>query len=194
MTFAGLQQEIPVTDGIILRKLRQESYNTIFQAVDRNRHVLREWLPFVDNTWKAADTEIFIKSVLQAKGAKPDLVYEIHYYNDFAGLIALKEIDSWNKKTELGYWLIPEFQGKGIMIHSCATLVNLAFEQLGMHRIQIKVGVGNARSSVIPEKLGFKFEGIERNGERFNDRYIDLEVYSLLKNDKTAADLFAYSL
>lgn len=183
MNFPVTKPVIKVASGIELKRLRLESSATIFLAIDQHRHTLRTWLPFIDHTWKVSDTENFIKSVLRAKGVKNDLVYEIYFEQEFAGLIALKEIDPWNKKSELGYWLIPSFERKGIMVLSGMALIDYAFNTLGLHRIQIKVAVGNSRSSLIPEKLGFTLEGIERSGEKFTDHFIDLEVYSLLKND-----------
>jgi ribosomal-protein-serine acetyltransferase len=176
-------KEIIVGEGLILKMLRPESSPVIFKTIDINRHYLRKWLPFIDNTWKEEDTDIFIKSILKASGPKRDMVFEIWYLEDFSGLIALKEIDRWNKRTELGYWLAPHFEGLGIITKCCRTLLDCAFKKMGMNRIQIKVGIGNARSSKIPEGLGFKFEGIERSGEKFQDHFIDLEVYSMLKEE-----------
>ena len=69
------------------------------------------------------------------------------------------------------------------MASCCITILGFAFSKLGLNRVQIKAGVGNAHSSRIPERLGFKFEGIERAGEKFPDHYQDLEVYSLLKKE-----------
>jgi ribosomal-protein-serine acetyltransferase len=183
MPHTGPSKEIIVGEGLILKNLRQESAPVIFKSIDLNRQHLRNWLPFVDNTWKVEDTEIFIKSILEASGPKRDLVYEIWHHDEFAGLIALKEIDRWNKRSELGYWLLPHFEGKGIMTSCCKSLIDCAYHNMGLHRIQIKAGVGNSRSSRIPEKLGFKLEGIERSGEKFSDHYIDLEVFSMLREE-----------
>lgn len=175
--------EIMAGDDLVLKPLQMENAGVIFELINRNRHYLRKWLPFVDNTWKVEDTQMFIKSVLSSGGPKRDLIFEIWFKNQFAGLIALKEIDRWNKKTEIGYWLDPDLENKGIMTRCCKALINCAFKKMALHRIQIKVGIGNAQSSRIPEKLGFYFEGIEKAGEKFPDRYIDLEVYSILRKD-----------
>ena len=185
MSFSGPIREIIAGEGLVLKLLSEASAPALFRVINENRNVLRKWLPFVDNTWKINDTEIFIRSVLLSSGPKPDIVYEIWYQDNFAGLIALKEVDRFNKRTELGYWLNPEVQGKGIMTTCCRCLIDFAFKKLKMHRLQIKVGIGNAPSARIPEKLGFRFEGIERNGEKFSDHYIDIEVYSMLREEWT---------
>jgi len=183
MVHPALSPEIIVSENLILRLLSQESAGVIFKAINSNRKSLRSWLPFVDNTWKEEDTENFIRSVLKGSVPKPDIVYEIRYNESFAGLIAIKEVDEWNKRAELGYWLIPQYEGKGIMASCCIAILYFSFSTLGLNRIQIKVGIGNARSSRIPERLGFKFEGIERAGEKFPDHFKDLEIYSLLKKE-----------
>jgi ribosomal-protein-serine acetyltransferase len=69
------------------------------------------------------------------------------------------------------------------MTESVKLLVKFAFEELNINRIQIRCAVGNTQSSNISKKLGFKFEGIEREGELFPDgSFKDLEVYSILKS------------
>lgn len=100
------------------------------------------------------------------------------------GLIGFIRSDTHNKKTEIGYWMSQYAQGKGIMTKCVKALCHIAFEELDMNRIQIKCAIGNTPSSNIPKRLGFYFEGIERDGEIYaQDTFRDLEVYSLLKND-----------
>jgi len=106
------------------------------------------------------------------------------YDGQFAGLIGFKGTDRPNKKTEIGYWLSEPFQKKGIMTNSVSALMNYAFNEMDINRIQIHCGVGNIPSRGIPNRLDFTFEGIERAGELHSDgRFIDLEVYSKLKNE-----------
>jgi len=183
MSYLLPTSEIIAGDDLVLKLLNEKSAAHIFKIIDSNRKSLRKWLPFVDNTRRVENTEIFIKSVLNSNSPKPDIIYEIWYRYHFAGIIALKEIDHWNKRTEMGYWLDPQFEGLGIMTKCCISLLDCGFKKLMMKRIQIKVGVGNAKSARIPEKLGFALEGIERSGERFPDHYADLEVYSMLKEE-----------
>lgn len=175
--------EIQVDDTLVLKRLRLETSHIIFQAVDQDREHLQQWLPWVEDTKKHADTEIFIKSVLKSNNQKQDLVYEIWDEQQFAGLIVLKEIDRWNKKTELGYWITLPFEGRGIITKSCAALIDYAFNNLGMNRVQLKAAPGNARSCMVAERLHFKMEGIERAGELHRRHYLDLVVYSILKKE-----------
>lgn len=176
---------LTVNDHIHLQQLRLAHAGIIFETIDRNRNYLRRWLPFVDQTRKPEDTMTFIKQLQQ--NLRNDYVYTVWYKGDFAGLAGYKDSDPVNQRTEIGYWLAENMQGKGIMIQTVKKLVDFAFRNLNRNRVQIKVAVGNQKSSAIPEKLGFIFEGIEREGEFHSDRFYDLQLYSMLKKEWTAS-------
>lgn len=171
---------IQVTSDIILNPLSVDDIFKIFNTLDTEREYMREWLPFVDSTQVVEDTANFVNHVLQAE----DKQFTIWYKDKFVGLVGFKDTDINNKKIEIGYWLSQYVQGKGIMTQSVLRLLKLAFNDMGMNRVQIKVAVGNQKSRNIPERLGFKFEGIERDGELLVDNmYTDIAVYSLLKKE-----------
>jgi ribosomal-protein-serine acetyltransferase len=174
---------LPIDDTIQLESIQLIYADTIFSAIDQNRSFLRKWLPFVDQTSNVSDTRAFIQSVIKKPSGERDEVYLIWFKGEFAGLIGFKDTDCINTKTELGYWLIEKFQGRGIMIRSVKKLMDFAFRNLSMNRIQIKVAIGNSASSAIPKKLNFCFEGIEREGEKHKNKYLNLEVYSCLKKE-----------
>jgi ribosomal-protein-serine acetyltransferase len=176
-------EKLTIDDNLFLERLKLSHAEVIFNAIDQNRTFLRKWLPFVDFTHKVTDTEKFVQSILEKPIDKRDEVYAIWFKHEFAGLIGFKDADRVNDKIEIGYWLIEKMTGKGIATAAVRKMVNLAFRNMNINRVQIRCGVGNEKSSAIPRRLGFSFEGIERNGERHNHSYIDLEVFSLLKRE-----------
>jgi ribosomal-protein-serine acetyltransferase len=176
-------EKLTIDEYSFLEKLSLSHVELIFNAIDQNRPFLRKWLPFVDFTRKLGDTERFVRSVIEKVSSNRDEVYVIWYKHEFAGLIGFKDIDHVNDKIEIGYWLIEKMTGKGIATAAARKMINLAFRNMEMNRVVIRCGVGNTKSSAIPRRLGFSFEGIERNGERHYHIYIDLEVYSLLKSE-----------
>ncbi len=176
--------KIRVSKEITLREIDLLDSEDVFNTVTGQREYLGKWLPFVEFTKEIGDTQEFIKSVTSTPEDLKEFVFVILYKNVFAGLAGFKSTDRLNKKTEIGYWLSEGFQKKGIMTRSVKAMLKLAFEELDINRIQIKCAVGNIPSSSIPKRLGFKLEGIERDGELFPDgSFKDLEVYSLLKNE-----------
>lgn len=90
-----------------------------------------------------------------------------------------------NKKTEIGYWLSEGFQKQGIVTKAVEKLCEYALNKLDINRVQIKCAVGNVASKNVPIRLGFKLEGIERQGELLSGNvFTDLEIYSKLKHDE----------
>ncbi|WP_439881806.1 GNAT family N-acetyltransferase [Pontibacter sp. MBLB2868] len=173
--------KIEVAQYLLLREIAVTDAPAIFNLIDSNRTYLREWLPFVDYTLAVSDTESYIKS---AQASYSDLVFVIIYQQKHVGVIGYKGIDLINQKLEIGYWLAERQQGKGIVTRCCKALIRYAFEQMKMNRVQLKVALDNQKSKKIPLRLGFKTEGIERDGElSSNGEYHDLEVYSLLKRE-----------
>jgi len=151
--------------------------SSIFETIDKHRNELREWLPFVDSTKEKKDIINFINF------SNADIHFPIFYDNSFAGLIGIKDIDQDNRKAEIGYWISPEFQNKGIVTLVSQWLIRYAFNKLGINRLQIRVAVDNRKSIRVAEKLKFKFEGIQRDGELLVSGFTDLNVYSLLKRE-----------
>lgn len=175
---------IKVNGDISLRKIALPDAPHMFRTIDTQREYLGEWLPFVAGTLSVRDSEAFIKSTLKVPDSFNEPVFAIYFQDEFAGTIGFKDTDNVNRKTEIGYWVGQQFQGKGIVTQSVVALCRHAFSKLDMNRIQIKCAVGNTKSSNIPKRLGFTFEGIERAGERqANGGYFDIEVYSILKNE-----------
>jgi len=172
-----------VDDDLHLEKVKLSHAELIFNTIEQNRQYLRRWLPFVDQTRTTDDSRKFVKMLLSDQEKNRNEVFTIWYKGKFAGLAGFKEMDYINHKTEIGYWLAEDMQGRGIMSKTVWKMIDYGFRNLNFNRIQIKVATGNAKSAAIPARLGLVFEGTERNGEYHTDRYFDLQVFSILKSE-----------
>jgi len=173
--------KLQVNDKILLKELGLKDVVAIFNTIDTEREYLGKWLPFVELTKDVSYTRTFVENYIDAE--ERDLTCAIYYETEFVGIIGLKDTDYDNLKTEIGYWLSESYQGKGIITQSCKALINYAFEELNLNRIQIKAADGNLKSCAIPERLGFIKEGIERDGELHSYGFVDLVIFGLLKKD-----------
>jgi ribosomal-protein-serine acetyltransferase len=175
---------IIVDSEIVLNQVEASDSFEIFNTINSQREYLVRWLPFVAFTKEISDTERFVDSVINASDDKFEYIFTIRKKGEFVGLIGFKDTDKPNRKTEIGYWLSEKFQKQGIITKSVEKLCDFAFSTQGMNRIQIKCATENTSSKNIPIRLGFKFEGIEREGELLRDNHFtDLEIYSKLKSD-----------
>ena len=176
-------QSIVVSNEILLERIQLHDAETIFNAISQNRPHLGKWLPFVDYTNEVKDTETFIQKIISLRDETRNEVYTIWFKGNFAGTIGFHNTDRVNEKTEIGYWLIKDVIGHGIIHKSCQSLIRIAFEKMGMNRITIRCATGNDASEKVALRLGFSFEGIERCGERYHDQFFDLKVFSLLSSE-----------
>ncbi len=174
-----------LNDEVQLRMLEQRHADELYRLTDRNRNYLRTWLPWVDATNSKQDTMHFIEASLKQYANHNGFNCGIFYRNTLVGCIGYNGIDWPNKKTAIGYWLAEPYQGKGIMTNCCKELVRYALEELNLNRVEIRAGVENYKSRAIPERLGFKQEGILRQAEWVNHRFIDHAVYSMLAEEWT---------
>lgn len=181
----------PILPDILLREVTIEDAAAIYQAIDTHRDYLKTWLPFVDKMRSVADEEAFLKSVLSVPAERREPIFGIwNERNEICGLIGFHFSDFDNHRTEIGYWLLPEYQHRGIVTESVRKLCHWAVSEKGIKRIQIRCATGNAASNGIPIRLGFHHEGTERSGELLaSGEYADIHVYSILKEEVLADKL-----
>ena len=175
---------IYISDIVVLDPLTELDVPDIFTAINTQREYLGKWLAFVETTKEPSDTAMFVEYAIALAESNREPVFVIRVDGAFAGLAGFRTSDVANRRTEIGYWLSFEFQGRGIVTESVRALLDLAFSELDMNRVQIKCATGNKPSIKVPERLGFIFEGTERDGELLTGGvFTDLNVYSMLKAD-----------
>ncbi len=175
---------VEIGGNISLVPLAMEDAQALFDIIDSEREYLGEWLPFVALADSVEYTRSFIELALSQPAHSCDPLFTIRQEGEVIGIVGFKCTDRFNRRTEIGYWLSESAQGRGIMTNSVRALCSYAFEGMGINRIQIKCAVGNTPSSAIPKRLGFSFEGVERDGEFFSEgKFFDVEVYSLLRRE-----------
>jgi ribosomal-protein-serine acetyltransferase len=175
--------KIHVDDTISLEFLEEIHAGSLLNLVNANRDYLREWLPWVDQMQTVANFKQYIIDTNKRAVEGTDLGYAIIIDKNIVGRMGMHRINHQNKIGEIGYWLAGDLQGRGVVTKCCKTLIGHGFTVLDLNRIEIKCGVGNHKSMAIPEKLGFKKEGILRQAEWLNGKFIDLYLYALLKEE-----------
>lgn len=168
-------QLIPLFDSYALRPLCPEDAAAIFQAIDAQREYLGRWLPFVAHTLRPEQTRQVVAEML-ANTANP--IYTLRDGEHFAGLIGFKSADREKQRIEIGYWLCEQYQKQGLMTAAVKVLCTLAFEVMDMRRVEIRCAVNNTPSNRIPQRLGFRLDRVELNGEELtNGVFTDLNLY-----------------
>lgn len=170
-------------EGAELRLLEHRHADELFALIDGNRAYLRRWLPEWDVQKSLEDCKGVIKSSLEQWAANNGFTLGIWHDGRLAGVIGAGRFDWENRSTMLGYWLGECHQGKGLVTGACRAVVDYLFSELKLHRIEIRCATDNPKSSAVPKRLGFSREGVLRQAQAFDDRFLDIEVYGLLADD-----------
>lgn len=130
--------------------------------------------------YQLSDAELFIATAIAQKESTGTRNFAIRHYEE--GLIGgigqhfKYRMDS--HKEEIGYWLTPEFWGKGIMTEVVSKFVEAIVLNRGLKRIEAPVFQHNLASARVLEKNGFEREGIMKKCYCKNDIYYNGILYA----------------
>ncbi|WP_286232997.1 GNAT family N-acetyltransferase [Thalassotalea sediminis] len=96
------------------------------------------------------------------------------------GSIGFRLIDITQKRVEIGYLLLPKYQGCGIIPHVGALLLNFIFRQLYAHKVVAYCFAENIGSWKVMEKLGMKREAHFCEHSLLHGEWHDELIYGLL--------------
>ncbi|WP_029034512.1 GNAT family N-acetyltransferase [Salinimicrobium terrae] len=97
---------------------------------------------------------------------------------EFCGAIGYNNLSREHKKAELGFWLLPKFWGRGYVQEAMEVVLDYAFQKLHLHRIEAFVETENVSSQKALQKQHFRQEGILRDSEIKNERFISVAIYA----------------
>ncbi len=167
-------------DGVVIRTLTLDDADELFALVDANRARLRDWMIWEPTTLSPTDVRAFIERCLASESDAEG--NGIWVDGRIAGVIGLR-IDTLSNGGEVGYWIDRDHEGRGIMTRACIRFFEFAFEEMGMHRMELHAAAENSRSRAIAERLGMTQEGVARDGIRVPAGYQDAVVYGMLEDE-----------
>jgi ribosomal-protein-serine acetyltransferase len=177
-----LRHELP--SGYALRLLEESDADELIALIDANREHLGRWMPWVQHEREAADVLPFIRGTRRQVADNDGLQTAIvDAGGRIVGMVGYHAIDWPNRKSSIGYWLARDEQGRGTMTEAVRAHLDHGFGIWKLNRVLIQAAPENTRSRAIPERLGFREEGVLRQVEQVGDRMLDGVVYAMLADD-----------
>lgn len=172
-----------VNDKIALKLPAVTDADALLELIDTNRKKLGEWLPWAKSMLAPSDEQKFLQYGIE-KMANGDFWFAIILVdNEPAGMIDLHEFSHDNQRAQIGYWLADRFQGLGIMTLSLNRSEQIAFNELGLNRLELLADINNQKSRAVAERRGFHQEGILKEYALYNGKFHDMVLYSKLKSE-----------
>lgn len=103
---------------------------------------------------------------------------------ELVGIINLGNVEESCMMSDTCYMLSPRFWNQGIMTEVLMAVLDYAFEEIGLNRVQAEVFAGNNASSAVLKKCGMSFEGIARQKYYKNGEFIDTALWAIIASDR----------
>lgn len=180
-----MMKSIFITNDVSLRVIDESFSNEVAEFFLRNKDFLEPWEAKRTDEYYSAE---FQKSILRDEFAliREGSLFKVWIFKDdtLIGSIALSNIVRGAfQSCHLGYRLDEQEQGKGIMAEALKWVINYAFQELRLHRIEANIMPRNRRSMRLAEKLGFQHEGLARKYLKINGVWED-HIHMVLLNEE----------
>lgn len=168
------------TPRLVLRKIKISDADDMFEYASRKdvtKYLL--WSPHEDLQY----TKCFLKFLIKKykKGEYFDYGIELKDEKKLIGTCGFVNIDTDNRKAEIGYVLNPSYQGNGYAIEAVKAVIDYAYNVLNLNRVEARVMEGNTSSVKLLEKIGMTFEGMGREELFVKGAFVNVLHFALIK-------------
>lgn len=103
--------------------------------------------------------------------------------DEIIGLVTLANIDYINRCAELHIMIGKEYQNKGAGKYAVENIINYAFNDLNLNRVELSVLENNERAIGLYNKIGFKVEGVKRNAYYKEGKFVNKVEMAVLRDE-----------
>lgn len=168
--------------GLVLREFSDSDAEAFSSAALESVETVGRWMPWCSSDYSEGHALEWFAACRTARNAGTAFEYGMFCQDsgNFLGGAGLNEIRQQHKFCNLGYWVRQSRQRQGVASRCVQALSAHAFHQLGLHRVEIVVAVGNRASEGVAVKSGALRESIARNRLYIHDKSVHAYVFSLV--------------
>jgi len=154
-------------------------------AVHASLPELAEWLPWAIG-YDRSVAQRFVRESASAwnDGRAFDFAIRLPEEPDLhVGNVSVWPTSAPNRAGEIGYWVRTDLTGEGIGTEVTARATQIGFEELGYHKLILRIAAGNERSDRIAKRLGYNYDGMLRHEVKVGDTWLDHSAWSILETE-----------
>jgi [ribosomal protein S5]-alanine N-acetyltransferase len=170
-------------EQVALRRLTAADAASLLDFMRENRAFLEQWEPARDEDFLTLAVQLAeIEAAAADAAADRRYAFGVFHEGELIGRLALNEVvRGVFQNAYLGYSIGERWNGHGFATEAVRLTVGLAFETLGLHRIQAAVMPRNAASIRVLEKNGFREEGYAVSYLCINGVWEDHRIFARLR-------------
>lgn len=170
------------TERLYLRRLVKEDVNEVF-ALRSNKEVMKYIpRPLVKTNEEALEHIAMIDAKIE-NNEGINWAITLKDNPKLIGIIGHYRIKPEHFRAEIGYMLLPEYHGKGIIVEAIKETLKYGFQIMKLHSIEALIDPENIASERVLQKSGFLKEAHLKENEYYEGRFLDTVIYSILNND-----------
>lgn len=151
-------------------------------AVVRSRRLHGSW---VTAPRSSAEYRLYLK---EREGPRHVKYFVCSELGELCGVINLSEIVRGSfQSAYMGYYALSPHAGKGFMSAGLQLVLERAFGELGLHRLEANIQPKNWRSIELVRRAGFRYEGLSLRYLKIAGRWRDHERWAITSEDRPAA-------
>ncbi|MGW0533909.1 GNAT family N-acetyltransferase [Streptomyces sp. NPDC003032] len=175
------QPTLVVSGGLVLRPWAATDAAAVYEAFQDP--VIQRWHA------RVADSESealgWIEGWRKAWADERDAYWAIADADtdEVVGRIALRLIELGDGHAEVAYWTMPSARGRGVAPRAVECLTRWAFDEVGLHRLELTHATANEASCRVALKTGFAVEGTKRSALLHADGWHDMHLHARIADE-----------
>ena len=187
-TFNFNEEIILENERVLLRPLQVSDGSLLGHYVNEEPDLWQYSLVAIHNS---EDLENYIQSAIEARAHKTAYAFIVFdkLLNEYVGCTRFYDMQLAYQTTQLGYtWYSKKCWGTKLNENCKYLLLQFAFDQMGLERVEFRADNNNKRSIAAMQKIGCTVEGVLRNHLPMpNGKRRDSIVLSILKEQWDAS-------
>lgn len=172
---------LALTTTTLLRPLEIWNADEFAAHMDRAREHIRPWVGPSFVTEGVDGARAILTRYAEHAARDGARIFGIWESGVLVGGVMFVEFSAASGSCEIGCWLEPAAEGRGLITAACRALIDWAFTVRDIHRVEWRCRADNARSTEVAKRLGMTFEGVLREAWKVGDTFHDKQVWSLLR-------------
>ena len=172
------------SERLVLRRLKDSDAPEVFKIRSNPERMKFVPRPLLQNEGEALAMIQMINSKIDEN---TDINWGVCLKNSdkIIGFMGFYRVQPDNFRAEIGYMILPDYDGKGYVSEAVKAMLNYAFNIVGFHSIEAVIDPENGASEKVLLKNGFRKEAHFVENFFWNNEFISSAHYGILKNDFT---------
>jgi len=119
----------------------------------------------------------------RAGGMQATFAVVVEGFDTPVGLFQLRQLEAGFGTAEWGFAIGSAFWGTGVFRTGAELMMHVAFDVIGVHRLEARACLANARGNAALKKIGAVHEGVLRRSFQRDGEFLDQVLWTVLKED-----------